>query len=183
MLRNKQKKLNLFILIIIPAILLALNLLLHPVWAGLDGEDQERPFKGMLEGRAIASPSAVPYIFVGGTQAAGVETHLGRFTKVTRDTLNILTGELKGAFTMTAANGDILTGDYTGLMYFDSLPVPGGDPVGFSWTLNASIMGGTGRFSNANGSFIFVAEGTGAAGIDGELDGEYTETLLGTITY
>lgn len=144
---------------------------------------EERPFEGRIEGRAIASPSADPAIYVGGTKAAGKGTHVGKFSKVTTDTLNLLTGQLQGAFTMTTANGDLLTGTYDGTMLFDALPVPGGNPVGFTWVLQAKITGGTGRFSNASGSFVFEAKGTGVAGSNGVLDGLYSETFSGTIVY
>jgi hypothetical protein len=120
---------------------------------------------------------------VGGTEAAGNGTHVGKFSKVTRDTLNLMTGAVTGAFEMTAANGDLVRGVYAGVMVFDAPPVPGGDPVGFSWVLEAEITGGTGRFVRATGRFMFEAQGTGVAGLNGVLDGEYSETFTGTIVY
>jgi hypothetical protein len=68
-------------------------------------------------------------------------------------------------------------------MHFDAPPVPGGDPVGFSWVLRATITGGTGRFRNATGRFVFEARGTGVARADYVLVGDYSETFSGTISY
>ena len=68
------------------------------------------PFKGRIDGSLVATPSADPTIFLGGANATGLATHIGAFSKVTKDVTNIVTGEVEGAFTMTAANGDHLTG-------------------------------------------------------------------------
>ena len=134
------------------------------------------PFKGRIDGSFVAAPSADPTIFLGGANATGVATHIGAFSKVTKDVTNIVTGKVEGAFTMTAANGDHLTGVYSGFLTF------GTTPGAFSWVLQATITGGTGRFSNASGKFVFIATGQ-AVIVDGVVHGDYTETFDGSIRY
>ena len=136
---------------------------------------QDRPFKGRIEGQFVATPTGDPTIFHSVANAHGNATHVGRFTKVTSDTFNIATGEVTGSFTMTTANGDLLTGQYSGYVIPETATT-------FSWILNATFTGGTGRFANATGAFVFAAQGEYYfAG--GNLYGTYTETFNGTISY
>lgn len=136
----------------------------------------ERPFKGRIDGQFVTSPTADPTILLSGARAIGIGTHVGAFTKVTSDVIDLVTREVEGAFTMTAANGDQVTGVYSGFF------VPGTAPGTFSWVLNATITGGTGRFFNATGEFVFIAnvEFFGSGGV---YYGKYTETFDGTIDY
>lgn len=113
---------------------------------------------------------------MGGAQAVGKGTHVGAFTKVTSDVVNIATGEVEGSFTMTAANGDHVTGVYVGIVVFGSTPGT------FSWVLETTITGGSGRFSGATGEFVFIADGELII-TDGVANGKYTETFDGTIDY
>jgi len=136
---------------------------------------QPRPFKGSLNGQFVTAPTDDPTVFLSEARARGNGTHVGRFTKVTSDALNVVTGEVTGAFTMTAANGDLLTGNYTGFAVLETATT-------FSWSLNATITGGTGRFENATGEFVFVAGGEFVV-VGGTLYGTYTETFDGTISY
>jgi hypothetical protein len=135
----------------------------------------ELPFKGRIDGNFIASPTSNLPIFVSEAHAVGNATHTGAFTKVTSDVVNIVTGEVEGSFTMTTANGDLLTGVYSGF----TVPAPDGS---FSWVLNATFTGGTGRFVHATGEFVFIAEGEYVV-VDGSIYGTYTETFDGTINY
>jgi hypothetical protein len=135
----------------------------------------ELPFKGRIDGSFILTPTANPTIMSGEADAVGIATHTGAFTKVTSDVVNIVTGEVEGSFTMTTANGDLVMGVYSGF----TVPKPDGT---FSWVLNATLTGGTGRFVEATGDFVFVAEGTYVM-VDGNIRGTYSETFEGTISY
>jgi hypothetical protein len=146
------------------------------VWLAGPAVAVERPFQGRIEGRLVASPTSDLAVYQGSAQAAGRATHVGAFTKVTSDMTNVVTGELVGSFTMTAPNGDRLTGVYTGLLVF------GNTPGTFSWVLDATITGGTGRFAAASGEFVFVARGESLI-LDGVVHGQYSETFDGTIDY
>jgi hypothetical protein len=77
---------------------------------------------------------------------------------------------------MTAANGDQISGKYTGTFSF------GATPGSFSWLLDATITGGTRRFSGAGGEFVFIAQGQFTI-INGSVYGNYTETFDGIIDY
>jgi len=135
---------------------------------------QTVPFKGRIVGQFVGTPTGGPFFDVV-ANARGNGTHVGRFTKVTSDTFNLATGEITGTFTMTAANGDLLTGQYAGY----AIPT---SPSTFSWNLNTNITGGTGRFANATGNFVFEAQGEYFFS-GGNLYGTYTETFNGTISY
>ena len=137
---------------------------------------KELPFKGRIDGSFVATPTPNPAIYLAEAHAAGHATHVGAFTKVTSDVLNIATGAVEGAFTMTAENGDQLKGVYSGFLTF------GTTPGTFSWRLNATITGGTGRFLHATGEFVFIADGDYVL-VNGVAKGKYTETFEGTISY
>ena len=145
------------------------------LWANPAGA-AELPFKGRIDGSLVATPSPDPTIFLGEAHAIGHATHVGAFTKVTSDVINIATGEVEGAFTMTAENGDQLKGEYSGFLAF------GTTPGTFSWLLDATITGGTGRFLDATGEFVFIADGDYVL-VNGVVNGKYTETFDGTISY
>lgn len=79
----------------------------------------------------------------------GKSSHLGKVSLATTDCITP-TGDhftFKGEFTLTAANGDKLTGDYSGSF----VPV-GAGPVYKLADAELRITGGTGRFSQANGT-------------------------------
>lgn len=137
----------------------------------------EHPFKGRIDGQFVATPTLNSTVYHSQAQAIGKATHLGAFTKLTSDVFDIATGQLEGSFTMTAANGDHLTGVYDGFFVF------GSTPGSFSWILNATITGGSGRFLHATGNFVFNANGQGVITPDGVVHGDYTETFDGKINY
>lgn len=145
------------------------------LWAG-PRDNKAVPFKGRIDGSFVATPTPNPAIMLSEAHAVGLATHLGEFTKVTSDVVDIVTGETEGVFTMTAANGDHLTGAYSGYITF------GATPGAFSWLLKATFTGGTGRFHHATGEFVFMAAGNLDFG-DGVVTGKYTETFDGSISY
>ncbi|HEX6849472.1 MAG TPA: hypothetical protein VF144_20945 [Chitinophagaceae bacterium] len=136
----------------------------------------ERPFKGKIVGSFISQPTADPTIYSGGATATGSVTHLGAFSKVTTDVINLVSSMVQGTFIMTSPAGEQIMGNYNGIFIFGSVPGT------FSWELNANITGGSGRFSNATGEFVFLASGTYVM-TDGVVNGDYTETFNGTITF
>jgi hypothetical protein len=137
----------------------------------------ERPFKGRIDGQFVARPMPNSTVYQSAAQAIGKSTHLGGFTKLTSDVFDIATGQVEGSFTMTAANGDHVTGVYSGFFVF------GSEPGTFSWVLKATITGGSGRFTPATGNFVFTANGQDVIMADGEVHGSYTETFDGRIDY
>ena len=108
----------------------------------------------------------VPIVLAGTGQA----THLGRFTETQSHCLNPSTGEFAlGQFTITGANGDIVSGTYFGHV------VPTSATTGAIYGV-FRITGGTGRFSEATGGGV-------ATGTLDFVTGEGNDLLLkGTIS-
>jgi hypothetical protein len=122
------------------------------------------PFKGRLAGTATVTPIDPPLVSVR-IEASGNATQLGGFTVRIPHRVNQATRIGVGSYVFTAANGDRLTAEFSGL----ATPVA---PGVLSVVESATITGGTGRFSGATGSFdvdrIFhVATGQTYGSFDG----------------
>lgn len=142
----------------------------------LFSQPRERPFKGRIGGKFLSTPTANPAVYNSVANATGNVTHLGVFSKVTVDVINLVSSTVEGIFIMTNQNNDQIRGTYNGTFAF------GDTPGTFSWDLTATITGGTGRFSTATGQFVFLAAGVYVIE-EGVVKGEYTETFDGTIIY
>ena len=104
------------------------------------------PFHGTIQGIEIAEVQ-FPKLFVDGS-GFGTATHLGHFTMTYELEVDLLTHETFGSSVFTAANGDSLTTDITGL------GTPTENPDVHSIVEVHTITGGTGRFAGTTGSFI-----------------------------
>ena len=113
--------------------------------AGVLSTDQDVPFKGRLEGTATLTPATPPFLSVS-IEGTGNATHLGRFTIEIPHVVNTTNRTSTGTYEFTAANGDTLTGGFTGQATLTS-------PGVLSIVETATITGGTGRFADATGSF------------------------------
>ncbi len=93
-----------------------------------------------------------PSKFGGTTTGTGKSTHLGKISLTATDCITPMENHytFKGKLTITAANGDKITGDYSGS--FLPLDTP---PMYSLSDAKLEITGGTGRFSNAKGSADF----------------------------
>jgi hypothetical protein len=112
-----------------------------PVPAG-----EQVPFKGSLEGDVTITPLAPPFVSVL-VEATGNASHLGKFTLEIPHVVNRADRTAVGTYEFTAANGDTLFADFTGIA------TPTGIPGVLSIEETATITGGTGRFAGATGSF------------------------------
>jgi hypothetical protein len=126
------------------------------------------PLRGSFtaEDRSTFAP---PNLLLQGT-GEGTATHLGRFTAAITDVVNPATATSTGTFDLTAANGDQLFATTAGGE--DQFTPPNVSHV----TVVATIVGGTGRFTSATGTFtvertatINFAAGTSTA--TGSFDG------------
>lgn len=108
-------------------------------------EEKEVPFKGTLEGTVTITPLTPPLASVL-IEATGHATQLGRFTLEIPHQVNQAIRVGSGTYVFTAANGDTLTAEFTGVATLLS-------PGVLSTTETATITGGTGRFAGATGSF------------------------------
>ena len=110
---------------------------------------EERPFRATLTGNAHLSPTDDPFVLRNDETGTGQATYLGRFTWADVEYADF--GAIPGgvavvaSFTMTAANGDQLTGTFMTVGTFDAdgnLVIHG----------HFEFDGGTGRFADATGS-------------------------------
>jgi hypothetical protein len=94
--------------------------------------------------------------------ASGHATHLGAYQLLASECILPLgpgtfavTG---GAFTLTGANGDTISGTYEGTAALAA------DGVNFTYDVSGPITGGTGRFAGADGELVWHGEGSFATG-------------------
>ena len=118
---------------------LALAVVILLVPAGPVAAGGQVPFHGSLAG--TFDNSGFPIVSANFT---GNATHLGRFTFALPHT--VTANGYFGTFVFIAANGDTVTGSFTGF-------VDSGVPPVIHVTDIATIEGGTGRFADASGGF------------------------------
>ena len=150
---------------VVVAVLAALTLGAPAMAAG-----KQVPFKGRSSGIVTATGfDPVAGIAYSHVEGEGQATHLGRFT-VTGDVgVKVATGIPQGTWTLTAANGDMLFLDMGGY---------GIDPThGFG---AFTVVGGTGRFQGATGSYEQVVTFAVPPGTADSIP--YTDVLKGTIS-
>ena len=113
----------------------------------------ELPFRGTFtlttRGSFNCPPTCPPTILTIEGIQNGTATNLGRFTAVSVDVVNIATTEATGTLDFTAANGDQLR--TTTVSHEEAFTPPNISTVSGI----ATIVGGTGRFAGATGSFTY----------------------------
>ena len=107
--------------------------------------------KGTDMGRSVPSTTADPSVILARDTAQGELTHIGRYTMNAQEFINLNNLEITGgAFTITTANGDTLTGVYSGTGKLSNTPTV------ITYDVAGPITGGTGRFRNATGLILFL---------------------------
>jgi hypothetical protein len=133
------------------------------------------PFRGSFSGGSTGGvncpPTCPPTTLRITGSVEGTATHLGRFTATSVDVVNMASTRSTGTFDLTAANGDHLFTTTTGIE--DEFVPPNISPV----TLDAMIVGGTGRFVAATGTFTMRRISTidfaaGTASESGSFEGQ-----------
>ena len=114
--------------------------------AGPAAAGEQVPFKGRLEGDVTITPLVPPFVSVL-VDATGNATQLGQFTLAIPHIVNRADRTAIGSYHFTAANGDTLSADFTGVA------MPTATPGVLAIVETATISGGTGRFAGAIGSF------------------------------
>jgi len=140
-------------------------MLLTAALAGPTAAAQQVPFKGSVQ-NVESFDLQFPTLFVDAI-GTGEATHLGRFTVTYEVEVNLLTNTSIGSAHFVAANGDSVFTEFTGEGTADP------EVVLEMYT----IIGGTGRFAGATGSFTLVRHltlvspvaGTSEASIDGTI--------------
>jgi hypothetical protein len=128
------------------------------------------PFKGTSSGVVTATGfdpnTGIAYTHVAGE---GQATHLGRFTVSADVAVVVATGIPQGTWTLTAANGDML------------FLAMGGHGIDATHGFGAfTVVGGTGRFQGATGSYEQII--TFAVPLGSSSTIPYTDVIEGTIS-
>jgi hypothetical protein len=139
---------------------------------GQSGGGAELPFSGSFRVNTSAVFTPPSTLIINGT-ATGDASHLGRFTATAVDVVNTTTATSTGTYTLTAANGSQLFATTAGGE--DQFVPPNVSHV----TLVATIVGGTGRFAGATGTFTIrsisvldfpTATSSGSGSFDGSIN-------------
>lgn len=133
-----------------------------------------RPLQGVGEVTTALDLCTAP---LSGTIEGPLNTaHLGLTTVSLAFTITPGTPLQTGSGTLTAANGDKLFVDFTGI-------ITSTDPLDNRSTSDFTITGGTGRFENASGSFTAVAVGSVVSSMGCTQTLRHSTTSDGTISY
>ena len=127
------------------------------------------PFKGIVSGTIISSVPLDECHVLSEAVNGGNATQLGRFNGTAEFVLNVCDLTYVGSYVFTGANGDSISGPFTGTLTPTSIPGV------FDNNELAFITGGTGRFANATGTF----------NLDGQIDtnaGTFSLPWQGTIS-
>ena len=127
------------------------------------------PFKGELEGTYAGSgePPLVPVH----VEVHGRASHLGRFTLDSLHVVNFDDFTGAGTAEITAANGDKLTTNMTGVA------MPQDTPGVFYIVETFTVTGGTGRFAGATGEFVVERWSFPGGPTNGTTSGSFEGTL------
>lgn len=124
------------------------------------------PFRGTMQ--AAEDDTGFQFPLAGKTlEGTGQATHLGRFTLVSDFAVNVTNGTATGTFTMTAASGDTLVGNFVGVGTVDGSVA--------SITETYTISGGSGRLTGTSGTIVIsrvldTVTGLSAAVMNGVID-------------
>ena len=136
--------------------------LVSPAAAG-----EQVPLKGILVGDVTHTAIDATHERVD-IEATGIATHLGHFTLDVPHVVDRATRTAVGSYEFTAANGDTVYAEFTGQA------TPTEIPGVLYIEETVTIMGGTGRFAGATGSFIVerwydTAAGTTTGSFEGTI--------------
>src|SRR5215831_3641904 len=105
------------------------------------------PFRGTVSGSVVSITPLDECHQLAEAVNGGIATQLGRFTGTAEFVLNVCDLTYVGSYVFTAANGDSISGPFSGTL------TPTDVPGVFDNTEIAFITSGTGRFANATGTF------------------------------
>jgi len=114
-----------------------------------ENQERQEPFKGVIEAvsdNEIHFPTMSVHLTGG-----GAATHLGQYTFTLEGTVDLRNGTGVGSAEFVAANGDSIYTTFVG----QGVPT-GRTPTENLVTETYTIVGGTGRFAGAGGSFKMV---------------------------
>jgi hypothetical protein len=111
---------------------------------------ESAPFTGRDMGTFTSSSVDKGQAVLTMDSASGEATHLGRYTLAAHETITLATLDVTaGAFTITDAKGDTLTGEYSGKAFTTDTQTI------LRYEVSGPITGGTGRFADTHGTIAF----------------------------
>lgn len=119
--------------------------------AGPAAAQHQVPFHGVFEGDYTVTPNSGTPTANLVVSATGTGSQIGAFDLEIPHVVNFATANATGDYLMTAANGDMVFGTFTG----HATPI-GTDGHYAMLVEEVTITGGTGRFDGATGSFTAV---------------------------
>jgi hypothetical protein len=119
--------------------------------AGSAAAQHQAPFHGVFEGDYTVTPIPGTPTASLVVSASGHGSQVGAFDLEIPHVVNFATATATGSYLMTAANGDMVFGTFTG----HATPI-GSDGHYAMLVEEVAITGGTGRFAGATGSFTAV---------------------------
>ncbi len=119
--------------------------------AGPVAAQHEVPFHGVFEGDYTVTPIPGTPTATLVVSASGVGSQVGTFELEIPHVVNFATSNAAGSYLITAANGDMVIGSFTG----HATPI-GTDGHYAMLVEEVTITGGTGRFAGASGGFTAV---------------------------
>jgi hypothetical protein len=151
------------------ALIAGASILLLPVAAVAKADV---PLKGSDAGGFSLGASCGATSLVVDIEGVGHATQIGRYSYEAVECFDIESLDYTGQFTMTAANGDELRGEYAGHVY----PIEGTSAARYLQA--GSITDGTGRFSGAIGSLTI----DGVATFTSASSGDYTQRVWASLS-
>lgn len=133
------------------ALMAATSLLTVPATTAADAAPAEHrvPFKAVDRGTFTTTPLDDGRVFTEDT-AHGRGTHVGAYDLHASEVIDLATlAVTDGSFTVTAANGDTLSGSYEGTASGTS------DPQVITYHVQGPVSGGTGRFVGTHGWLVW----------------------------
>ena len=119
--------------------------------AGPAAAQHQVPFHGAFEGDYTVTPIPNTPTATLVVSASGTGSQVGAFELEIPHVVNFATASATGSYLMTAANGDMVIGSFTG----HATPI-GSDGHYAMLVEDVTITGGTGRFEGATGDFTAV---------------------------
>lgn len=126
--------------------------------------------RGTDIGHFTVATTKDPQVVITSDHAVGEMTSVGGFTLTAEEHINLQTLQVSRArFTLTAGNGDHLTGTYKGTAHMVGIPNV------IEYDVAGLISGGTGQFEGISGAIVFH----GSADLG---QGTFRDEILGVVT-
>jgi len=126
--------------------------------------------RGTDIGHFTVATTKDPQVVITSDHAVGEMTSVGGFTLSAEEHINLQTLQVSQArFTLTAGNGDHLTGTYKGTAHMVGIPNV------IEYDVAGLISGGTGQFEGMSGAIVFH----GSADLG---QGTFKDEILGVVT-